>query len=187
MTDRQPLPSTTFPLPFRLTPATSVRRQPTRKRVAAPVVPRPPSLWSDPHRGMSEADVARLTPEQVTEYLDDRARCLLKSPHLRTPRPLGFAGAELRHNEFVNSLLADVPALMYEPTQVYSVSINGKYDFASWLWTFCGVNSLNQYVAYYNKVNCDAPFPKEEFLAQRRCIKNRAYQRRSRAKILAQT
>lgn len=123
-----------------------------------------------------------MTSEDVLNFLNQRACALLKSSSAVDTKQFEYSGLNYSTNKFVGSLLADVPEDMYNPDKVYSVSINGKVEFAAWLFTFFGTKAFNIYAKNYNDIN-DEDFPRQEFTRQRRQIKNCGYQKRSRAKV----
>ena len=140
-------------------------------------------FWTQgPFEPLAEQTVRGLTAREVTDAMDQRARLLLNSPSALAPPSLEFPGSDVGTNEFVSSLCAPVPREMYTPANVFARLPDGSIEFAKWFWTFGGVIPLNIYVGYFNHFNPGLPFPKDEYLRQRRQVKNRAYQRRSRAK-----
>lgn len=101
-------------------------------------------------------------------------------------RSLPFdAGAA--NNEFAEALLAPVPEGELYGDDVFWTNVDGRVEFAPWLYRLAFKPAVSIYANYYNRVNQHSGrrFPTEQFMTSVRTIKLRGYQRDRRARARA--
>ena len=93
-------------------------------------------------------------------------------------------------NPFLQALEEPIPDDIYRPKLVFTV-VDGQVRFAPWVFVFATPISINIYERLFNERNTrkgggGISFPKKEFMAQRRRMKNNIYQRKHRHKKRSQ-
>lgn len=129
------------------------------------------------HRVWSREELPS-TPEALAVDLRAAAEAILETP-LPDVASMPMCGTDA--GPFGLSLLVPVPHNHLKRSNVWYVSEFDRVEFHPWVYRIgYSLKTANMFERFYNRVNTDHRFPKEQFSEAVRRAKNCAYQRKRR-------